>query len=76
MKHPLAIGVFLAALTTGATDDFYPTYIDFQNTFVWDAHGPIARRTTPERFRCPKTIIGASWAEVYRAEVAGPLGVQ
>jgi hypothetical protein len=32
--------------TIGATDDFYPTYIDFQNTFAWDAHDPIARGTT------------------------------
>jgi len=32
--------------TIGATGGFYPAYIDFENTFAWDAHDPIARSTT------------------------------
>ena len=31
---------------TIGTDQYYPTWVSFQNTFKWNAHDPIARSTT------------------------------
>jgi len=32
--------------TIGADATYYPTWVSFENTFLWDSHDPIARSTT------------------------------